>query len=724
MALEITHSFVSEKSQSPDPTIVSTNEWNDTHSIVGLDSGIETWLESATASDLLAALDSVTGTGAAVFATAPTFPTTITIGAAGGNTGEIRLKGTTSGTVTLKVADAAGTYTLTMPTDDGEADYVLATDGSGVLSWVEQTGGGGGGIPTQITVADEAADTTSFIAFFTAASGDLGPKTNANLTFDAATGVLTAAQPIAGSVTGNAATVTLANEATDTTCFLAFGTAATGNLGLKTNANLAFNSSTGVLTVGQPIAGSITGNAGTITIADEATDTTCFPLFATAATGDLGPKTNAGLTFNSSTGALGSKTLTLTQGTITDVATMIDGTVTWNDAADTFTAWKLNVTNTNSNAASLLLDLQVGGTSQLKVSRTGTVTVAAQTTGAFGIGATTAEYISFWGGSGTGTTIVGGNSGAGIHLRSTGVVISNNTGNDPRLGFETTFNLGNSADLFIYRDAANTLAQRNSTNAQITRGYRTFTDTSNYERWALQSGAGYFELAAETAGTGTDNISLRLTTAGTGSVDIYPGGSGPLNIGYNSTTSAATLGLGGGGIGYMRNGGGGSSKGGFYLVGSSGGINHSFGWASSTSAEPLTSVGLGTTLVVSIENGSLTQAGGTIRYIPTTPAQITGNQDNYNPGGTSFFQRWSTDASRNVTGLTFTAAQINGQTHMIVNVGSADLVIKHNVTSTAANRFQCSTGADITLTAGQQALLIYDATSSGNFPAWRVSKMN
>jgi hypothetical protein len=43
----------------------------------------------------------------------------------------------------------------------------------------------------------------------------------------------------------------------------------------------------------------------TITVANEATDTTCFPLFATAATGDLGPKSNAGLTFNSNTGDLG-----------------------------------------------------------------------------------------------------------------------------------------------------------------------------------------------------------------------------------------------------------------------------------------------------------------------------------------------------------------------------------------------------------------------------------
>ena len=47
------------------------------------------------------------------------------------------------------------------------------------------------------------------------------------------------------------------------------------------------------------------GNATTSTIADESSDTTCFPLFTTAATGDLGLKSGSNLTFNSATGTLG-----------------------------------------------------------------------------------------------------------------------------------------------------------------------------------------------------------------------------------------------------------------------------------------------------------------------------------------------------------------------------------------------------------------------------------
>ena len=60
------------------------------------------------------------------------------------------------------------------------------------------------------------------------------------------------------------------------------------------------------------------------------------------------------------------------------------------------------------------------------------------------------------------------------------------------------------------------MARRNGTTAQTDRFYRTFTNASNYERLALQSGSGYFEVASETAGTGTDNLDLRLTPAGTG----------------------------------------------------------------------------------------------------------------------------------------------------------------------------------------------------------------
>ncbi|HCE46160.1 MAG TPA: hypothetical protein DET40_21660 [Lentisphaeria bacterium] len=53
-----------------------------------------------------------------------------------------------------------------------------------------------------------------------------------------------------------------------------------------------------------------------ITVANEATDTTCYPVFVTDATGNVAPKTNAGLVFNSSDGRFGATTLNAIGGTL------------------------------------------------------------------------------------------------------------------------------------------------------------------------------------------------------------------------------------------------------------------------------------------------------------------------------------------------------------------------------------------------------------------------
>ena len=50
--------------------------------------------------------------------------------------------------------------------------------------------------------------------------------------------------------------------------------------------------------------GALSGAATQVTVADESSDTTCFPLFVTAATGDLAPKSGTNLAFNSSSGRL------------------------------------------------------------------------------------------------------------------------------------------------------------------------------------------------------------------------------------------------------------------------------------------------------------------------------------------------------------------------------------------------------------------------------------
>jgi len=114
--------------------------------------------------------------------------------------------------------------------------------------------------------------------------------------------------------------------------------------------------------------------------------------------------------------------------------------------------------------------------------------------------------------------------GGGISIcrpdRSGIVALVGNTANSNGYGLVIR-DFSASADrvrLYAYNNTSNALAQLNGTSAQTFYVFRTYTDTSNYERVAVQSGAGYFELACETAGTGTDDIDLRLTAAGIGKV--------------------------------------------------------------------------------------------------------------------------------------------------------------------------------------------------------------
>ena len=63
---------------------------------------------------------------------------------------------------------------------------------------------------------------------------------------------------------------------------------------------LQINATSGVIT-----ATTFSGNLnGTLTVVDESSDTSCYPLFVNSATGNLAPKTGSNLTFNSSSGRL------------------------------------------------------------------------------------------------------------------------------------------------------------------------------------------------------------------------------------------------------------------------------------------------------------------------------------------------------------------------------------------------------------------------------------
>src|SRR5574343_1423304 len=105
------------------------------------------------------------------------------------------------------------------------------------------------------------------------------------------------------------------------------------------------------LTVTNAIAGSVTGNAGTVTVADSADDTTTWPMLATSATGSLAPATDSSLTYNASTGLLSTTGLTL-GGTLT-----LQNAETITNADDTEIAF--------NGTESIALDLDTGTANQV-----------------------------------------------------------------------------------------------------------------------------------------------------------------------------------------------------------------------------------------------------------------------------------------------------------------------------------------------------------------------
>jgi hypothetical protein len=202
---------------------------------------------------------------------------------------------------------------------------------------------------------------------------------------------------------------------------------------------------------------------------------------------------------------------TITQGTITDVAPQINGTVTWNDAADTFTAWKLDVTSTASATASMLLDLQVGSASVLKVLKSGSIRSAAAyslTAGAQSIGDATGG-ISF--SSGGSYFNIGGASK--VAVSTFGITLTSSMG----IGFNSGAADSGGTDTILYRDAAATLALRNSTTAQTFRVYETADGSpgSNYSRLAIKLSSNIWTIIPENAGTGSGNRGVDVIANGT-----------------------------------------------------------------------------------------------------------------------------------------------------------------------------------------------------------------
>lgn len=139
-----------------------------------------------------------------------------------------------------------------------------------------------------------------------------------------------------------------------------------------------------------------------------------------------------------------------------------------------------------------------------------------------------------------------------------------------------------------------------------------------------------------------------------------------------------------------------------------------FAWSPNTGLTTGPDIGLGRAAagVVKLTNGSTGSAA--LSSVPLSPTALSANADNYNPG-TARHLRISATTPVNLTGI---VAGQDGQELFIWNVGATNTItIVHQATSTAANQFFTTTGANLALAAGKCAIAMYDGTTA----RWRVS---
>jgi hypothetical protein len=216
----------------------------------------------------------------------------------------------------------------------------------------------------------------------------------------------------------------------------------------------------------------------------------------------------------------------LNSGTLAGASAPITVSQTWNDAAVAFTALKVNAVSTASATGSLLLDLQVGGTSKFSVEKNVNVIFRnnAILFEAFGAGTSAIQYI------GQEQLVVsrGIDGSKRVLLNNAGVFVGSNSA----FGFASTNEANATADTILLRDgAANTLALRNGAAAQTFRVYNTYTDASNYERGVFGWASNELNIATGKSGSG---LSRNILLAAEGALKIYTANS---TYGWQFTTA-------------------------------------------------------------------------------------------------------------------------------------------------------------------------------------------
>ena len=193
-------------------------------------------------------------------------------------------------------------------------------------------------------------------------------------------------------------------------------------------------------TITSDITGNVTGTATistNVTVADESSDTSCFLLYSTEATGNIAPKTGSNLTFNSSSGTLTASTFVGDGSGLTGITASGSGVVVRDGGSLVGTAGTIDFgTNvsvspisagvvTVTAAAGTIVGINTSGTTELN-----NLTVA---------GVATAN--SFSGTSGS-FTILNGGVNTAFHVDGGAPAMSLHVENDGEISVETTLKVG------------------------------------------------------------------------------------------------------------------------------------------------------------------------------------------------------------------------------------------------------------------------------------------
>jgi hypothetical protein len=452
-------------------------------------------------------------------------------------------------TYTQEWVDSSNDVILRLNPSAGGNDDLTIVAGSGITlspSGDNMTIAATAGTPTVMTIADESSDTTCFPLFVTAATGDLGPKSGSNLTFNSSSGLLTAT-----SLAGTVATATQ-NSITTMTGLVTVGTIGTGTWQGTAINQTYLTGQSGTNTGDQT---SVSGNAGTATALATAR-TIGGVSFDGTANINLPGVNAAG---NQNTSGTAATVTTAAQPAITSVGTLtsltVSGDLTINGTTTTINSTTLSVDDKNielGSVASPSDSTADGGGITLKGASDKTIlwvnstdswdfNQAVRSTNGF-IGNVTGNT------SGTAATVTGGTQASITSAANLATVGTITTGvwsgsiiAEAKLQNQSGTNTGDQTSVSGNAGTATKISSITNSNIVQLAATQTLTNKSgNISQWTNNSNYSTTTGTVDTSGSPVDNDFAKFTDADTIEGRSYAEVRSDLNVADGATANTGT----------------------------------------------------------------------------------------------------------------------------------------------------------------------------------------